>query len=76
MRTEPRATHRLQLAAAFMEKAAREAKVYTSRRRRDSSYEEALRSFVEGVLGDETFTPSEILGLSLLPLSQRVPWVI
>ena len=42
-------------AKAYMEKAAREAKVYTSWRRRDSSYEEALRSFVEGVLGDEGF---------------------
>jgi len=42
-------------AKAYMEKAAREAKVYTSWRRRDSGYEEALRSFVEGVLGDEAF---------------------
>lgn len=42
-------------AVAYMEKAAREAKVYTSWRRRDSGYEEALRSFVEGVLGDEEF---------------------
>jgi (1->4)-alpha-D-glucan 1-alpha-D-glucosylmutase len=42
-------------AVAYMEKAAREAKVYTSWRRRNSSYEEALRAFVAGALRDEGF---------------------
>jgi (1->4)-alpha-D-glucan 1-alpha-D-glucosylmutase len=39
-------------AVAYMEKAAREAKVHTSWTRPDGDYEAALRVFVEGVLGD------------------------
>jgi (1->4)-alpha-D-glucan 1-alpha-D-glucosylmutase len=40
---------------AFMEKAAREAKEHTSWTRQDAAYEEALRRFVEGALGDAEF---------------------
>ena len=42
-------------AAAYMEKAAREAKRHTSWRRRGARYEDALRGFVEGALGDASF---------------------
>jgi (1->4)-alpha-D-glucan 1-alpha-D-glucosylmutase len=42
-------------AAAYMEKGAREAKVHTSWTRQDDAYEEALKSFVERVLGDRDF---------------------
>jgi (1->4)-alpha-D-glucan 1-alpha-D-glucosylmutase len=42
-------------AVAYMEKATREAKVHTSWRRPDPDYEEALRAFVEGALGDDGF---------------------
>jgi (1->4)-alpha-D-glucan 1-alpha-D-glucosylmutase len=42
-------------AVAYMEKAAREAKTYTSWRRRDEDYEAALREFVTGVLADQAF---------------------
>jgi len=40
---------------AYMEKATREAKVETSWIDRAPEYEHALREFVEGVVGDETF---------------------
>ncbi len=43
-------------AVAYMQKAAREAKVHTSWTHPDLSYEEALREFVELVLGDDRFT--------------------
>jgi (1->4)-alpha-D-glucan 1-alpha-D-glucosylmutase len=42
-------------AAAFMEKATREAKAHTSWTRNNPEYEEALRDFVHGVLGDRAF---------------------
>jgi (1->4)-alpha-D-glucan 1-alpha-D-glucosylmutase len=42
-------------AAASMEKAAREAKTHTAWTRQDPAYESALKSFVEGVLGDRDF---------------------
>jgi len=42
-------------AAAYMEKAAREAKAHTSWTRNDADYEQALRGFVEAVLGDADF---------------------
>ncbi len=42
-------------AAAYMEKAAREAKAHTSWTRTNSEYEEALRAFVHGVLDDPGF---------------------
>ncbi|HET9211165.1 MAG TPA: malto-oligosyltrehalose synthase [Thermoanaerobaculia bacterium] len=42
-------------AAAYMEKAAREAKVHTSWTRQNAEYEEALRAFVTGVLEDKDF---------------------
>jgi (1->4)-alpha-D-glucan 1-alpha-D-glucosylmutase len=42
-------------AVAYMSKAAREAKEYTSWRRPDSRYEEALRTFVKRSLGDHRF---------------------
>jgi len=42
-------------AAAYMEKAAREAKVHTSWTRQNPEYEEALRSFVTSVLDDQDF---------------------
>ena len=45
-------------AAAFMEKAAREAKRHTSWENPDSTYEEALRAFVTGILSDDTFLRS------------------
>jgi (1->4)-alpha-D-glucan 1-alpha-D-glucosylmutase len=41
---------------AYMEKAAREAKAFTSWTRPDARYEAALRAFVEGALGDPEFT--------------------
>lgn len=41
--------------AAYMEKAAREAKVHTSWTRHNPEYEEALRSFVTAVLNDKDF---------------------
>jgi (1->4)-alpha-D-glucan 1-alpha-D-glucosylmutase len=40
---------------AYMEKAAREAKAHTSWTRNNAEYEEALRGFVEAVLGDAEF---------------------
>ncbi len=40
---------------AYMEKAAREAKAHTAWTRTDQEYEDALRSFVEAVLGDPGF---------------------
>ncbi|HEX4498841.1 MAG TPA: malto-oligosyltrehalose synthase, partial [Thermoanaerobaculia bacterium] len=40
---------------AYMEKATREAKVHTSWTRTNPDYEEALRDFVRGVLGDAAF---------------------
>src|SRR5207253_2130260 len=40
---------------AYMEKAAREAKVRTSWTRQDDAYEEELRSFVVGTLADEAW---------------------
>lgn len=42
-------------AAAFMEKAAREAKMHTGWERPDPDYENALKAFVEGVLSDPAF---------------------
>ena len=42
--------------AAFMEKAAREAKVHTTWTQPDEAYEERLRSFVRGALADPDFT--------------------
>ena len=42
-------------ATAYMEKAAREAKVHTSWMRQNPEYEEALRAFVTGVLEDAGF---------------------
>lgn len=45
-------------AAAFMEKAAREAKRHTSWENPDSAYEAALRAFVTGILSDDTFLNS------------------
>ncbi|MFL6234141.1 MAG: malto-oligosyltrehalose synthase, partial [Thermoanaerobaculia bacterium] len=42
-------------AAAYMEKAAREAKAHTSWTRQNPEYEEALRSFVTAVLDDKDF---------------------
>ncbi|MGH9152851.1 MAG: malto-oligosyltrehalose synthase, partial [Acidimicrobiales bacterium] len=42
-------------AAAYMEKASKEAKVHTSWIDPDPGYDAALRAFVEGVLGDEAF---------------------
>ncbi|HYO12129.1 MAG TPA: malto-oligosyltrehalose synthase [Thermoanaerobaculia bacterium] len=42
-------------AVAYMEKAAREAKVHTSWTRQDPAYEAALKGFVEGVLADRDF---------------------
>ena len=42
-------------AAAFMEKAAREAKRHTSWENPDSAYEAALQAFVTGVLSDDAF---------------------
>src|SRR5262249_50361891 len=42
-------------AAAYMEKAAREAKAYTSWTRQNPEYEEALRAFVTSVLEDRDF---------------------
>jgi len=42
-------------AAAYMEKAAREAKVQTSWTRQNPEYEEALRAFVTSVLDDQDF---------------------
>jgi (1->4)-alpha-D-glucan 1-alpha-D-glucosylmutase len=42
-------------AAAYMEKATREAKAHTSWTRTNAEYEEALRDFVNGVLGDPAF---------------------
>ncbi len=41
---------------AYMEKASREAKVFTSWTEPNPIYDEALRGFVERILGDETFT--------------------
>ena len=46
---------------AYMEKAAREAKVHTSWTAPDVRYEAALRSFVEGVIGDPEFA-TEVAG--------------
>jgi len=43
---------------AYAQKAAREAKQHTSWTRQDATYEDALRSFVEGILSDEDFTRS------------------
>jgi (1->4)-alpha-D-glucan 1-alpha-D-glucosylmutase len=43
-------------AVAYMEKAAREAKAFTSWTRVDAAWEEALRGFVASVLADEVFT--------------------
>ncbi|HEX9944490.1 MAG TPA: malto-oligosyltrehalose synthase [Thermoanaerobaculia bacterium] len=43
-------------AAAYMEKAAREAKVHTAWTRVNPEYEEALREFVQGVVEDPEFT--------------------
>ncbi|HEX7184673.1 MAG TPA: malto-oligosyltrehalose synthase [Thermoanaerobaculia bacterium] len=40
---------------AYLEKAAREAKAYTSWTRTDAGYEEAVKRFVEGLFGDEEF---------------------
>jgi len=40
---------------AYLEKACREAKERTSWTQRDAAYEEAVRSFAEGVLADEAF---------------------
>ncbi len=45
-------------AAAYMEKASREAKVHTSWTSPRPAYDAALRSFVEGILADEEFTAS------------------
>jgi (1->4)-alpha-D-glucan 1-alpha-D-glucosylmutase len=45
-------------ALAYMEKASKEAKEHTSWVDPDPSYDEALRRFVEGILGDEEFTAS------------------
>jgi (1->4)-alpha-D-glucan 1-alpha-D-glucosylmutase len=42
-------------AAAYLEKAAREAKAHTSWTRQDAAYEEALCEFVAAVLGDREF---------------------
>ncbi len=42
-------------AVAYAEKAVREAKVHTSWTDTDAGYEEAVRAFVGGVLGDATF---------------------
>ena len=42
-------------AAAYMEKASREAKENTSWTRPDDAYDRALRDFVEGVMGDDAF---------------------
>jgi (1->4)-alpha-D-glucan 1-alpha-D-glucosylmutase len=42
-------------AVAYMEKAAREAKAFTSWTRVDADWEEALRGFIERVTGDEEF---------------------
>ncbi len=42
-------------AAAYMEKAVREAKLHTSWTEPDAAYEQALRAFVEGVLADDEF---------------------
>jgi len=42
-------------AAAYMEKAAKEAKVHTSWINPDAGYDAALRSFVQGVVTDEAF---------------------
>ncbi len=43
-------------AMAYMEKAAREAKAFTSWTRVDAAWEEALRGFIANVLADEVFT--------------------
>ena len=43
-------------AAAYLEKASREAKIHTSWVDPNPSYDEALRSFVHALLGDEGFT--------------------
>jgi (1->4)-alpha-D-glucan 1-alpha-D-glucosylmutase len=43
-------------AAAFMEKASREAKQHTSWIEQNAAYDEALAGFVQAVLADETFT--------------------
>ncbi|HUF32660.1 MAG TPA: malto-oligosyltrehalose synthase [Acidimicrobiales bacterium] len=43
-------------ALAYVEKATREAKVHTSWTDPDPSYDEAVRAFTEGILGDEAFT--------------------
>ena len=43
-------------AVAYMEKAAKEAKAHTSWIDPDPAYDDALRSFVEGVLADDAFT--------------------
>jgi len=43
-------------ATAYMEKASREAKAHTAWTRQEPVYEEALRDFIAGALGDEDFT--------------------
>ena len=53
-------------AVAYMEKAAKEAKVHTSWINPDPDYDAALRAFVEGVLGDEEFGAG--LAAFVLPL--------
>ncbi|MDQ1490533.1 MAG: (1-_4)-alpha-D-glucan 1-alpha-D-glucosylmutase, partial [Actinomycetota bacterium] len=45
-------------AVAYMEKASKEAKEHTSWVNPDAVYDDALRRFVEGVLGDAAFTAS------------------
>lgn len=46
----------LDRAVAYMEKAAREAKAYTSWTDPDDAYEDALRGFVAAIVGDPAFT--------------------
>jgi (1->4)-alpha-D-glucan 1-alpha-D-glucosylmutase len=76
-----------QRATAFMEKAAREAKVHTSWTNPNRTYEEALQRFVLEALGDEKFTrdagsfagelvlPGRINSLALALLQLTAPGV-
>lgn len=58
--------------AVFMEKAAREAKEYTTWENPDATYENALLSFVSAVLADESFTSSMADFVAPLVMAGRI----